>query len=210
MARQRLLDKMQAYPFWLFDASGAAGNVLFSVFDPTLAFTSATSPEINVELRDIKPGNWEYQRRVVKGASVSPITLGRGVNFYDSDFYNWITNAIRGIQPVRRNLALVHFLSWRVLRQAVGEGGIGPEQGGSSLIERVPGRVWMLYNCVPTRYKAGSDFDATSSDVSIQELEVQPEHIVEMTTSTLSPLAGRAFSAGVSIASGIDNVRTTV
>ena len=68
----------------------------------------------------------------------------------------------------------------------------------------------MLYNCLPIRYKAGSDFDATSSAVSIQELEIQPEHIVEMTTSTLSPLAGRAFSAGVSIASGIDNVRTTV
>ncbi len=210
MARLRLFDKMQAYPFWVFDASGVAGNVLFSVFDPLLAFTAATAPEINVELKDIKPGNWEYQRRVVSRASVSPITLSRGVNFYDSDFYNWVTNAIRGKQPVRRNLAMIHFLGFRPLRQAVGQGGIGIEAGGSSMVERIPGRAWILKNCVPTRYKAGSDFDASSSDVSIQELEVQPEYIVELTVSTLSPFAGRALGAGVAIASGIDNTRTTV
>lgn len=201
MARLRLFDKMQAYPFWVFDASGAEGNVLFSVFDPVLGFSSATSPEINLEPRQIKPGNWEYSRQVVKSANVSPVTFARGARFYVSDFYNWITNSIRGVQPVRRNLVIVHFLGFRILRQAAGD--IGPEIGVTSLVERVPGRAWILYDCIPTRYKAGSDFDASSSEVAIQELEVQPEHIVELTVATLSPLVARTLSASVAIANAV-------
>ena len=80
---------------------------------------------------------------------------------------------------------------------------LGPELGQTSLVERVPGRAWICHDCLPTRYKAGSDFDASSSDVSIQELEVQPEYVVELTISTLSPLAGRLLSAGVAISDAV-------
>jgi hypothetical protein len=48
--------------------------------------------------------------------------------------------------------------------------------------------------CVPTRYKSGGDFDANASDVSIQELEVQPEFVEEMTIATSSPSLARTFS----------------
>lgn len=44
---------------------------------------------------------------------------------------------------------------------------------------RVPGRAWLLHNCLPVRYRSGSDFDALSSQISLQELEVQPEFIEE-------------------------------
>lgn len=40
---------------------------------------------------------------------------------------------------------------------------------------RIPARAYILYGCIPSRYKAGSDFDATSGDMSIQELELQVE-----------------------------------
>jgi phage tail-like protein len=53
--------------------------------------------------------------------------------------------------------------------------GIGPFQFAT----RIPARAWLLHNCLPTRYKAGSDFDAGAAAVSLQELEVQPEHIEE-------------------------------
>lgn len=45
---------------------------------------------------------------------------------------------------------------------------------------KVPARAFLLKNCVPTRYKSGSDFDATSGQVSIQELDIQPELIEEI------------------------------
>ena len=44
---------------------------------------------------------------------------------------------------------------------------------------RIPGRAWLLNNCTPVRYRAGNDFDASSGQVSLQELEVQPESIEE-------------------------------
>lgn len=53
--------------------------------------------------------------------------------------------------------------------------GIGP----FAFAMRLPARAWMLQNCLPVRYKSGSDFDASSAAISLQELEVQPEYIEE-------------------------------
>ena len=47
------------------------------------------------------------------------------------------------------------------------------------------GKAYMLYGCIPTRYKAGTDLDATSGEVSIAELDMQPHHFTEI---SLDPL----------------------
>lgn len=218
MARARLDDVMQQYPFWLFDAGVLGGNILFPVLDPSLAFASITAPEISVEVKPIQHGNWEYKAQVVKTASVGPVTLSRGTRFYDSDMFNWINAAIRGKDPVRRNLFMIHFLGLRegtgVVQTAVGAavgaistvaagggvagavaGGAGGAIIGNFIGNRIPGRAWVLHDCVPIRYKAGSDFDATSGAVSVQELEVQPEYIQEVTVSTVAPGVSGAIGA---------------
>lgn len=201
MARSRIFDKLQNYPFWIFDASGFAGNPLFSIFDPVFAFSASSAPEITTELKDVKAGNWEYKRRAVKGADVSPITLARGARFYDSDFYIWITNAIRGIQPLRRNIIIVQFLGIKLVTNVVqGQSTESPNIAAASLIQRIPARAWYCVGCIPTRYKAGGDFDATSSEVSIMELELQPEAIEEITVATVSPIITRSFSLGLAVA----------
>jgi phage tail-like protein len=53
--------------------------------------------------------------------------------------------------------------------------GIGPFEFAT----RIPARAWLLHNCLPIRYKSGSDFDASNSSISLQELEVLPEQIEE-------------------------------
>jgi phage tail-like protein len=212
MPRPRLNDLMQQHSFWLFDAGILGGNVLFPVFDPSLAFATASTPEITATEHEIVTGNWQFSRRFIKSATVSPIVLGRGVRFYDSDMYNWITAAILGKDPVRRSLCLMHFLGLRSggrAGQIIGgaatgaltgalsgglssaaQGAVGGAILGGFINNRIPGRLWMLHDCIPTRYKAGGDFDASSGAVSIQELEVQPEHVVEVTVSTLSGVQG--------------------
>lgn len=212
MARSRLDDLLALNSFWLFDAGVLGGNVLFPVLDPSLAFTSISAPEISVEEREIVVGNWEFRRKVVKKATVGPIVLSRGVRFYDSDMYNWIIAAIRGQEPVRRSLYLMHFLPLRsggttqvIAGAAVGAigglaagGGVGGALGGAAggailgsfIDNRIPGKAWVLHDVIPTRYKAGTDFDASSGAISVQELEVQPEHIVEVSVSTLTNLQG--------------------
>lgn len=103
-----------------------------------------------------------------------------------------------GIVYIRRNLLLVHFMA-RVPFVAgqgtalnTGQSRIG-SQGGltGALLEsllpapfeggiRIPARAWLLKGCVPTKYKAGSDFDATDSNVSVMELTVAPTKIEEI------------------------------
>jgi len=53
--------------------------------------------------------------------------------------------------------------------------GLGPFEFAT----RIPARAWLLHNCIPVRYRPGNDFDASSGQVSIQELEVQPEFVEE-------------------------------
>lgn len=55
-------------------------------------------------------------------------------------------------------------------------GGIGPVEFAA----RVPAKAWMLYNCVPSRYKAGSDLDAAAGDVSINQLDIEVEYFDEI------------------------------
>jgi len=55
--------------------------------------------------------------------------------------------------------------------------------GMTEFAPRLPAKAWMLYGCLPTRYKVGGDFDAKSSDISIQELDVQYEYFDEIALS---------------------------
>lgn len=41
-------------------------------------------------------------------------------------------------------------------------------------ISSIPGKVFMLFDCLPIRYKPASDFDASTGQISIEELEIQP------------------------------------
>jgi len=55
-----------------------------------------------------------------------------------------------------------------------------------TIITRRKGKVSIIGNCIPTRYKAGTDFEAQGGQVSIAELEIQPWAVTEMTLQ--SPL----------------------
>lgn len=195
---------MQSYPFWLFDASGppipGVPGFGINVLNPLFGFSSITAPEITAELKEIQPGNWTYKRRVVSKSDVGSVTLSRGVQFFDSDFYSWISLAVGGKSGARRNLVLIHFLTLRPFGQFAEVTGIGSTGNPfSELATRMPGRAWILHHCLPTRYKSGSDFDAKSGDVSIQELDVQPEYVHELTVASTFPLVG----AGISVVSAI-------
>jgi hypothetical protein len=72
---------------------------------------------------------------------------------------------------------------------AAGAGGIAAKVGGKpgygpfEFTPRVPAKAWLLHDCIPVRFKTGSDFDASSGDVSIAEIEFQPEMFDEISLS---------------------------
>ncbi len=244
MARSALRDFLHDSNFWLFDVAPIDALSL-PIFLPLSGFNSISAPELTLETTTVVEGNNPYPTHVVKSAEVGPISLTRGVTFYDSDFWRWMTAAVSGSTgsgssalggalraevggvTYRRSLLLVHFFRnfginpWSSgsgdppsegYRDGVAVGGAivgggaisaatgatlglgagiaaganltalelwnGLAEGGTSV--RVPARAFLLENCIPTRYKMGSDFDASSGQVSIAELEVHPEYVEEI------------------------------
>lgn len=138
---------------------------------------------MNMDVANIKEGNYEFPRKVIKGGTTSPVTLEQGVSITNSDFYDWCRKAIVG-RMGPRNLLVVQFT--RI--NPVGNEGVfrtpqsgffGQAFGNLEFAARIPGRAWLLENCRPLSYKPGSDFDAMSSDVSIQTLELEVEEFTE-------------------------------
>lgn len=50
---------------------------------------------------------------------------------------------------------------------------------------KVPARAFLLHKCIPVRYKTGSDFDASSSEISIQELDLDVERVEEISLAAV-------------------------
>lgn len=171
------------------------------IFLPLSGFASITAPEIRAEVETIVEGNWIFPRKVIKSASLSAITLTRGVTFFNSDFWRWIMAAIHGDTEVfqtkrlglriggptpRRTLMLIHFFSKLPFG---GDNGINPDTpavasvGPFEFMARMPARAFLLTGCIPTRYKTGSDYDARSGDISISELEFEFEGLEEIALS---------------------------
>lgn len=233
MARSWSLDYLQDYPFWLVDIA-PIGALALPIFNPFMGFSAISGPEITMDVETIKEANWIFDKKVVTGASVGPITLQRGVTWWDSDFWHWVIATLKGdveeftagiipglrtggVTP-RRTMMLIHFFNRTLgnplapnadavarttrslLTGTAVTAGSGIASGASvgglvttlgaglgalglnfEFAPRVPAKVYLLYGCIPSRYKLDSDLDATSGNVSIQELEMQVEMVEHKT-----------------------------
>ncbi|MFA4971296.1 MAG: phage tail protein [bacterium] len=190
--RHPLEDLLQSHRFWLLDLVPSSTFPFFVLGSPIMGYQSITMPELTLEVDEVKQVNSMYKKYVYSGGSVGAITLMRGARCYDDTFYQWITRALRGIDMVPRNLLLIQFTNINTKNKDDLEVmlPIAIEAWESS--QFLPGRVWLLWNAIPTRYKPGSDMDATSGEVSIMELDVQVEAFTELRIfSAREGLAGR-------------------
>lgn len=205
MARSFLTDYLQTHAFWLIDGSTFTSGS-FPVLAPTVGFSSVTAPEIQLETAQINEGNGLFSRTVVTRGSVGNLTLSRGVTL-NQDFYFWTLAALAGTTAIdrrivggltpRRTLLLIHFMSrgLTALTQQAARTVAGSEPVRQNVTEnlvaglapapfetlgRVPARAWILWDCLPVRYKSGSDFDASSGAISITELDLAVERITEV------------------------------
>lgn len=179
MPRHRLDDFMQTHRFWLLDVVPCATFPFLVLGTPFLGFSSISTPEVTLDYDEIKQMNSMFKRGGYSGGSTAPITLSRGVKGYDDTMWQWMKRAIQGNDMTNRNLLLIQFTN---MGAEVDDLGVQAWEGVAFL----PGKAWLLWDAVPTRYKAGGDFDAMSGAVSIAELEIQPWAVTELTL--LSPL----------------------
>jgi len=89
------------------------------------------------------------------------------------------------------------------IASSIASSGVGAPLGPFEFAPRVPAKAWVLYGCVPARYKAAGDFDATDGGISLQELEIAVESWDELSLG--SDVTTAAVAMGVAIA---DAVRT--
>jgi phage tail-like protein len=181
VSHSRIFDLLQAHRFWLLDLVPSTVFPFFVLGSPMYGFASITAPEITLETREIRQMNSMWKRYAYAGGGCGPITLTRGARMNDDTFYTWIKRAMRGFDRTHRTLLLVHYTGVNAFQ----------ELGGYTLdlpapleawdaASFVPGRAYIMWDCIPTRYKAGTDFDANSADVSIMELELQPHAVEEI------------------------------
>lgn len=198
MARSHFTDPLLNNKFAVLDVSGD----IPPVFLPVFGFRAVTLPTLDIDLMDIKEGNYEFPRKVIRGASVGQVTFEQGVSLINSDFYDWISKSITG-HSSPKNLLIIQFhrasfdSAQSDFGKTLGAALSAPTRLTSRIsstlspgfnfefIDRIPGRAWILKRCKPVRYKPGSDFNAESAEVSIASLDVAVEEFNEI---SLAPI----------------------
>lgn len=176
MARSRLEDFLQSHRFWLMDVVPSLTWPFLVLGAPFLGFQSITAPEYTADVDEIKQVNSMFKRHAYSGGSVGPITLTRGVRGFDDTMWSWMHRAIKGMEATNRHLLLIHYANV-IDPSYIEEFGNGAWEGKPFL----PAKAWLLWDCLPVRYKAASDFDAMSGAVSVAELDIQPWAMTEFT-----------------------------
>lgn len=195
MARNNAEDHLQNFRFQLLDVDLGLTIPPF-VFQPLGSFASITAPEFTIETDEYAEGNYWFKRHLITGGSISNITLVRGSMFWDSEFWNWMSETMKGsiggllpprLGGHRRNLLLMQMANIDLNNMDP----YGVEIGslrliadiltGFGAVERagIPAKAWMLFGCMPVRYKVAGDFDATSGEVSMMELELSVDRAEE-------------------------------
>lgn len=167
-----------------------------------MGFSGCTAPGVTLETHEIPQLNTVWKHHHYSGATVDPITLSRGVRADDDSMWDWVEKAIHGQDVPYRDLMLVHSTEAKASftdRAVVGlaAGLVNPIAGVAALhtpdsyeARLIPGRLWILWETIPIAYKSGTDFDATSAEVSIMELTIQPRAINEFALAKQVPFLG--------------------
>jgi phage tail-like protein len=115
-----------------------------------------TVPEFTMETKEIKQGNYPYVHQLLTGYQHGgQVTLSMAVMPLNIDMYQWWLQAVNGILAPRRNLMLTH----------------------TRLDKALPARMLSCENCIPVGWKPASDFDATSTQVSMETITFHTQRI---------------------------------
>lgn len=157
-------DFYQSFRFLVYDDAGGS-NFIQSGATPIAGFSHCTMPEHNVDHIEYSEGSWTYSKIYPGRSNFTTVVLSRGVAVNDTTFANWITACAEG-QNYRTDITIVNFHRADVP-------GMAPE---FVLGQATKSFIILCKNCQPIRFRPGNDFDSLSSDISITEIEFQPEY----------------------------------
>jgi phage tail-like protein len=156
MPRSLADDFYQAYRFAVAVAPAADAFIL----EANAGFNNITIPEVSLEAAEYREGTYVYTRKQPGIPTYSDVTMQQGVSSIGgggagTPFFDWILAAIEG-REYRADLAV-----WHLHR--------------ADAIDAAASRIINLRQAWPMRVKPDGDLDATSSEISLRELDVAIE-----------------------------------
>ena len=134
-------------------------------------FSACSTPEASNEAVEYREGQQVYTQKFPGLPTMSDLTLSKGVVLLANAFYDWMFSTIEGAATYRDEIVIAHFH-----RAALpGFGGINADNATAISDNATPRREYTCTNAFPIRCKVAADLDATSSDVSVSELDVAYE-----------------------------------
>jgi phage tail-like protein len=156
-------DYYQSFRFLVYDDAGGS-SFIQSSGSLVGGFSHCSVPEHNIDHIEYSEGSWTYSKMYPGRSSFTSITLQRGVVVNDTGFANWIKACAEG-NNYRTNVTIVNYHRNDITGNA-------PEFKISTAPQSF---IIVAMNCLPIRFRPGSDFDALDSSISVNEIEFQPE-----------------------------------
>lgn len=140
-------------------------------------FQSVTLPEVSAEATEYREGTFKYTRKFSGVATVTDVSLMRGVALNDSALFSWMMDAIGGGEH-RRDISIKQYSRSEMFSPSGGNALLSDPNETDVIAgaEATATRSYNCFECIPTRCKPGADLDATSSEVAIQELDIALEY----------------------------------
>jgi phage tail-like protein len=137
-------------------------------------FSACSTPEASNEAVEYREGQQVYTQKFPGLPTMSDLTLSKGVVLQANAFYNWMFSTIEGAGTYRDDIVIAHF--HRGALSGFANGGLNAANNASAISDDgIPRREYTCNEAFPIRCKVASDLDATSSDVSVSELDIAYE-----------------------------------
>jgi len=121
-----------------------------------VGFQSISIPEMTVDMKDIREGNWPFTHHVPQGyVAGGECTIRFAVFNTNLDMWLWFQQVVWGRVAPRRSLIVVQTRNQK----------------------RIPQRMLWLRDCIPSTWRPATDLDASGSEVVMEELTLSVERV---------------------------------
>ena len=127
-------------------------------------FQAASTPEYTVEVAEYREGLLTYTQKYPGIPTTNDVTFSRGVARFETAFYDMVVAAIEG-REYRTDITYFH---------AQREGRSAPFNAADDF-SNTNSKRYILRNAWGSRVKVAADMDATSSDISLAEIDIAYE-----------------------------------
>ena len=146
------------------------GFTLDGVEGAQAGFMSVSTPEATIEAVEDRDGTYNYPRKFPGNVTVADVSMSRGVALKDTAFWSWVSIVAHGEGEYRAEIEIYHY------NRSVLQKNVPTWAGGSAPTGGYSGRKYTLHEAFPIRCKIAGDLDASSSDISVQEIDVAFEY----------------------------------